>query len=459
MSKYKININKPLPSDQGIDGYKDFNTLYQQYQVMTRFQFWRELYRNPRYFASLVAMVAIGFLVHQTVVEESPSEMEAYTWQQPFEDTNVVQHISTFKASEGSMLTLSKQMEVSIPADAFVDEDKQAINGNIELRYRAFQDPVDMLLAGIPTRYDSKQVLESLAMLEIEAYQNGKQVFLAESKQIEISYLTTENSEEYKVYALNKKDGHWTYSGKDEIAAFDQLNHIPEKPTPPQLERLKDLDADTLIRKATPAASQKPPKPFRIKVDLSDFPELSPYNGINWGHAGNSSDTDPWINEIIGQEWDDVKLRGMDNGRYEIIFTRIDANHKITNFRTIARPYYKNMSYEEAMKAYTFYLDKYEQSKQIKAEANQKDQVRNVAQQEAWAQYQEKLKQWEENYGNMESTNPKVQRYRRTFTVNHLGIHCLGKPIAIPISDTNVSIKKNKLINDAEQQAFLVDAQ
>ncbi|MEM7654629.1 MAG: hypothetical protein AAF399_00760, partial [Bacteroidota bacterium] len=71
MSKYKIHIDKPLPEPKQVARHKDFDSLYRDYQVNTRFDFWRNLYRKPTVFAAMVAGIAILFLVIQATESES----------------------------------------------------------------------------------------------------------------------------------------------------------------------------------------------------------------------------------------------------------------------------------------------------------------------------------------------------------------------------------------------------
>lgn len=74
MPKYKIHIVESLPDDQSIQRHQNFPVLFKRYKSITRFQFWRNLYRNPRSFATVVLICSIAYLVFQADMEERSGE-------------------------------------------------------------------------------------------------------------------------------------------------------------------------------------------------------------------------------------------------------------------------------------------------------------------------------------------------------------------------------------------------
>ena len=418
MSKYKIHIDKPLPSDQRIEQYKDFDSLYREYQVTTRFKFWQELYKKPRYFAGVAAAVALAFLVRQAVIEESTMDTQAQQAEvlsleninTPFEETNLNTDNQSvvFLSSNGSQLT--------IPAEAFVDENNAPVSGEIQFRYREIQNSTKELTEDLN--------FNSLALIEVEASQNGKKVFLSQDKSIEVAYVTLDEDEAYDVYQLNPSERRWTQRGDDEVMVLEPSSvEIPAKPQYPLL-----ADASVASGMRTKVVGQKPLKPFRIKAELSDFPELQILNGVNWVHASNEASTDPWKNNIIGQDWDDALVKKLDNDRYEITFTRRDeATQQNTSFRTVATPLYHEKSYDEAMQVYEHMLSQYEDAQELKQATEQEKQKIEQENQTKIARYQKELKEWEEKYGQAENKQDTPSQYRRTFKVNNLGVYSLGK--------------------------------
>lgn len=414
MSKYKINIDKPLPSDKKIEQYKSFDSLYREYQVITRFQFWRDLYKKPKYFAAAAAVAAIVFLVGQAVVEEASNSAVVQNEQLSLENVTTPFQLAQVNANQTSVIALSEESQLTIPANAFVDQNQNVVSGEVELRYREIQESTSI----IPT----EQNLESIALLEVEAYLDGKKVFLAEDKSIEVAYITSEGNPNYNVYELNPVEKLWSNSGKDEVIVLAPTGEIPPRPEYPQLAQVIDQLVPKIVVK-------EPLKPFRIKAELSDFPELQPLQGANWVHAGTNHKTDPWANNIIGQNWDDVLVKKLENDRYEITFTRRDAKtQQTTSFQTIARPEYGGLSYDEALEAYDHLLKQYQETLDKKAQDEEALKAVEEENKKTLAQYEKELKEWEAQYGSQQNANA-APKYRRTFKVKNLGIHCIGKPV------------------------------
>ncbi len=74
MSKYKIQVVESLPNDEKIQQYQDFPRLYRRFRYITRFNFWKKLYKNPLSFASVVLISSIAYLVFQADVEENAED-------------------------------------------------------------------------------------------------------------------------------------------------------------------------------------------------------------------------------------------------------------------------------------------------------------------------------------------------------------------------------------------------
>lgn len=424
MSNYKINIDKPLPHDQQIDQYKDFDALYREYQTLSRFQVWRELYRNPRYFGSLVAIVAVGFLVFQAVTEEqAASPLSSTEISLPLASVVNPLHTEFVSLQEEQVLSLSPTLELRVPEAAFVDEAGRVPAEQVELRYREFPSPAELFARGLSMAWEKDASLSPLTTLEVRAFADGRPLALAEGKTLHVVYLTSEGGEAFQVHGLNDSSMKWAFAGRDTIVALDTQADIPPRPQPPVLESLRDVSADTLVSKGmgTPQGLRAPLKPFRIKVDVSEFPELGPYENLNWVHIGPTKATDPWANGIIGQEWNDVKLTSLGNRHYEITFTKRDTESgQITVFKTVAAPGYPGMSYEEAMDVYEANVEAYEAKLRAMTEARPSPEA-------AMAAYQQALKEWEAAYGTL-PTNEGL--YRRSFSLPALGVYTLARPLA-----------------------------
>ena len=106
---------------------------------------------------------------------------------------------------------------IQIPADAFVDADGNPVTGNVVIDYREFRDPIDFILSGIPMTYDSGGVNNtflSAGMFELNASANGKEVFLAKDKTIDMEFASTDSSNTFNFYAFRDGDNNWENIGR-----------------------------------------------------------------------------------------------------------------------------------------------------------------------------------------------------------------------------------------------------
>ena len=138
MPKYKIQIDKPLPKPGQIRRHQDFDSLYDRYQVTARFQFWRNLYRNPRYFAGLVAVLSIVFLIFDQNEEKATPAVPLIN--PPF--ASLEPDFMRWEIMAGEPFTFQHPdgAEVFIPAHCFVDERGVSVCGGITIQYRELKE-------------------------------------------------------------------------------------------------------------------------------------------------------------------------------------------------------------------------------------------------------------------------------------------------------------------------------
>jgi hypothetical protein len=120
-------------------------------------------------------------------------------------------------ASKGGSIAPESGTRISVPPDAFVDETGEKVSGEVQIDYREFRDPVDMIFSGIPMTYDSGgkvNEFQSAGMFEITASQQGKQVYLAQDKTLKVDFVSNDSSTAYNLYVLDEKKGTWDYLGK-----------------------------------------------------------------------------------------------------------------------------------------------------------------------------------------------------------------------------------------------------
>jgi hypothetical protein len=206
MENRKININRPNISSEEILKRKNFNEVLSNYQVMTK-----PFYKTSWFGASVTSLVMVALVTvlvltnepEKTSTNTTPiAEVKDSTKQElvsykedapcivpPIKDKGVKYDSYTINANKNETITHSTGSKITIPKGSMVDKNGNAVNGEVEIRYREFHDQVDILLSGIPMTYDSLNTtytFESAGMVQIFGYQNGEEVFVNPNKPIKV---------------------------------------------------------------------------------------------------------------------------------------------------------------------------------------------------------------------------------------------------------------------------------
>ncbi|MEZ4772374.1 MAG: hypothetical protein R3D00_04260 [Bacteroidia bacterium] len=424
MSDYKINIDKPLPDPKIIDRHKDFDGLYDQYQVTRRFDFWRNIYRKPIYFASVAASAAIIFLVFEAVNEELPSE-KSVSVLPPLAANDPALLILKVNASAPFSFESASCSQVQIPADAFTDINGNLVSGEVEIYYRE-------QLAATSLTEETATGDHPLGMVEISGFQNGKPLKLSENKAIEVAFFSLDTSDDYQVYTLNEKQDEWILSGNDQVLLAEATNRILPKPERPASTYILEQPEDRLIPKSVETIVPKPGKPFGIKIkNPEDFAEFRNYEKIYWEYLQRPGSANPWEEGLLGENspWNDVRVRKISAREYELRFARLNASGGISTQTVFATPMFEAKSKEAADELYRERYLAWENAKKAReqqAEERRQDQEKMAAAERDYRAYQQKLKEWESAMADTANTVSPKGAYHK-FSVSQTGAFKLAK--------------------------------
>ena len=438
MSNYKIHIDKPLPPVPDIQRHQDFDSLYQKYRSARHFEFWRNLYRKPGYFAALVGLLAVAYLVVESTFPPKPDRLLA-----PPLAAHDIALASEALPLSGATLDISPQTQLIVPPDAFVDESGQPATGKIELRYRELNTPWEIFLAGAPLQYEpaGDRRLAAAAMIELRAFQEGKPVFLKEDKHILLSYHAADPGIRYRHYFLDTIARMWDDRGPDELVELpNDQPAIPPRPRRPALLEVRDLDADTLIPKGVAIPPAKPGKPFRISIDnMADFPEMRGYEDMYWEKVQDSHANDPNREQV---HWSTAKMQKGRGDLYRMRLTRRENGREIVRM-VVARPMFRALNtadaeaiYSERLAAYEQALAAYEAQRSLAAGQGARTAERETAERD----YRAALQDWEAKYG-ARAGEVAAPQYLRQVMLRQLGIHALGDVLPLPEKGFDVSIE------------------
>jgi hypothetical protein len=123
----------------------------------------------------------------------------------------------------GTFIYPESGTSIVIPPDAFVDAKGKKIKGEVNIDYREYRNPEEIFASGIPMTMNTPMengVMESAGMFELNASQNGQEVFLGKGKKIELAVVPTDTlTKGYNFYTFNPEAGNWTNRGRIEGSA------------------------------------------------------------------------------------------------------------------------------------------------------------------------------------------------------------------------------------------------
>lgn len=214
--------------------------------------------------------------------------------------------------------------QIHIPAQTFVNQKGEIIQGDIEIKYREFHKALEILASGIPMRYDSAGVsypFESAGMFEIRAYAENKEVFIAPDKNIEVNMASFGEEEDFNHYFLKEekdKNPQWELLGasrikktqEPEIQIREVYKEVIFGNTLGILE--SNLNDDNALMSDETIV-------FKIPVNLKKHPELAAFSQTywEWRSTGIISEN-PFVNSwVLNEPWDEVELNLLPSTRYE----------------------------------------------------------------------------------------------------------------------------------------------
>ena len=261
-----------------------------------------------------------------------PKEARGF-YESPFEELDVPFWSFELPAKKGGEWTSPTGTRIKVPGRAFEDKEGNKVNGPVTFKYREFHDAADILASGIPMVYydhqDMPHDFQTAGMMEVRAFQNGEEVFLAEGEELNFEMASFTDEPDHKLYYLDPQEG-WKDEGEMEIRKNERdpvaLNR--EKPTKPR----------------KPKKIGESEHSFDFAVEYDDFPELKPFKKINWEYLDVAKvEKNEWIFAV---EWNDVKLKeeNREAGIYSMVLSKGSKK-----FETRVTPMLEGKDYEKAM--------------------------------------------------------------------------------------------------------------
>lgn len=278
----------------------------------------------------------------------------------PLPEADVEYMTFSVDAKKGGSWTAPSGTVITIPKGVFVDADGNKIKGDVELQYREFHDAADIILSGIPMTYDNhgtEENFQTAGMMEITGFQDGKPVFIAEGKTVDVSIGSFTPDDDYNLYFLNPEQKQWVDIGRAEIQdngkkkkGLKMLGSSPEAPIEP-----------------TKGIPGKPSEhELGFAADYQEFPELKPFKKIRWEPQDRSfMKKNEWA---FTEVWTSVELQEVSAENMEY---RFNLKNRKRKFSISVKPILEGEDYDKAMVKFNKKKAKYDkllvQRKQEKA--------------------------------------------------------------------------------------------
>lgn len=396
----------------------------------------------------------------------------------PLDGVNIPYTMYTVNAETGGTFDFKTGSKIIVPKNAFVDENGNMLKGEIELRYREFHDVVDFFVAGIPMTYDSAGVryhFESAGMMEMQGYQNGKQVNMAIGKSIHIELASNYKGTEYNLYQLDTLKNNWSCLGKDKVveqaapksAGKKEMAEIASiQETPPykiletkkvEIQKEKENKIAALpkvpVTPIKPEEADKDKYTFNLEVDSKEFPELALFKGLLFEVGAENKTFNKAMYDIT---WDEAIVKEGNKKGENYLLTLKKGPKK---YDLVVYPVFEGKNYEIAMKDYKEKFNKYNtvlEKRKVEEKRYEEEYEIKLA---ALKKQQQALElKWKEEEARQFASADTEQKVKRMFAINKFGVYNCDNPLAYPTGITclaNLLNEKNEMVMCYD--VFLVD--
>lgn len=507
---YNINLNpKPLSSEE-ISKFKDFDALLAQYNTAKPPQRTiGKISSRVIYISSLAAAAMIALLFYFVFDENFSEKQSQYFASRNYVDPpmmNVKPQFASYKfnANQGGVYEYESGSKLKIPASAFIDNDGNPIEGNVEIKYREFHDYVDFFLSGIPMTYDSAGVsytLESAGMMEVYAEKDGKRVKMAPGKTIAVELVSNVNVSpqmnrppNYNIYRLDEDGRKWIYEDVDNMQLMEEKTEFAtdlskDDPLYPikiwQKSKLDALDIKHTTELAKIEASipmaEEPIQPQKnngsttvFSLDISDLDKdiskeyeeakqevesmNAAFKSMLWQKSPQSKIALEKITSPEDGSWDGMRLRKVNNRDFEL--TLIEGNEAI---KILINPVLSGNDYDLAMENYDQELNEYMGAMENRKELL-KEQIAALnteiekQKQAIEAEYQDRLKAFQQKGQDYAVTDQLITRkVINRFEATSFGIWNCDRPLPPYMVKLKAKFVDQNGKNYDSHTAYLVD--
>jgi hypothetical protein len=475
--KRKININRQKVSAEEIGQRKNFDSVLKNTPNIAA----KSLLKKPWFLSGVVAAAAIVVatvmvlnnkdnqapepIVKTEVQADADSlALEAFYKAEeakpciapPVKGLNVPYVTYKVNAEKGGVLDFKTGSKLTIPKNAFADENGKPVKGEVELRYREFHDVADFFVSGIPMTYDSggvKYQFESAGMMEMLAYKDGKQLNMTAGKTINVELASEYKGTEYNLYKLDTLKNNWSCLGKDKVVkqkdpeSSDNVKPVAKVEDTPEykaIEVKKEVLKEEKIAKiaALPKPGPEPKKPgklssdkftFNLDLELAEFPEFAVYKDVKWEYGSENKMimTNALWADLNKTLWEDATLKEGNKKGENYLLSLKKGSKRVDDM--IVYPVFEGKNYETAMKNFQEKFSKYEVALEKRKTEEKKIEEKYNAEIAALIKDQQAREAaWKKQADRQLAAMTAEEKVMRVFTVSSFGVYNCDNPSAYP---------------------------
>jgi Leucine-rich repeat (LRR) protein len=253
----------------------------------------------------------------------------------PFQALNVDNKSYQVDASTAMQLQYDRST-IDIPSHAFLDNNGQVVTGNVDFTYREFNNPVEIMLSGIPMTYDSAGTsyqFASAGMVELRAEQNGFELFPNPEAPIIVNMSSNQKANDFGMYSYDEELSNWVYEGPDSLVQEPVLANSSEgaetffnpagMALPPRLYMQKVGFRTKKHRKSRSFALNLKNYPVNYYRGCSvNFPEFRKLKQKQWIYDGENLETDRMYLDSVSKYIRKIYSRGRSSRNGRVMYNR-----------------------------------------------------------------------------------------------------------------------------------------
>ncbi|XOV66598.1 MAG: hypothetical protein ACFHU9_13310 [Fluviicola sp.] len=179
---------------------------------------------------------------------------------------------------------------IHVPESAFIyKDDGKPVEGEVELEFTEYSNRGEIIASDIPMVHKKEngeeEIFESAGMFEISASQNGRELDLAEGKEIKVE-LATDVDGPFDFWQLNGDRTNWDL--KD-----SECETIPNPYIKEQEEEMEALETQIQPTPKRPVKYKKGDQLFDIKLAGYHNSYLEEMTGVLWKYSGSDPKLNP----------------------------------------------------------------------------------------------------------------------------------------------------------------------